>query len=528
MCFLCSNTESAFQCGLCSITYCSEQCAITDWTQKHQFDCIGVKRNREMPLRLIGIDGLEVEVDMGIVDKIDTISLMLEDDPDAESLKLPVRMEVLRLIALFAIDGRYPQFRNLEQLSEFLNAANYLGVQGIEYAEIMGNFQAEIITSLIESSNVIWMDLIKQYFLDGLSVDTIGLMLANKDISDHLRTILRNHLIQVSVELFPQIFAKWGTQGLTDEQKDAIIEALFVYYDKTNDGWINATTTKRDYYVPPRLLKTLISKKIPGTGPGTYYKLSDILDVVLMTYGSLENMRRKRLERDQKKAIKVSKKAQEEKEKYEKEYQERVAKSKKLYEEAKNELVAKYGPGVLETLEKTVPFYPTYYATTNQWIEYFNGKLFSYIRQSFLKQFKDTVFMIRLINAFLTQQKINLIWTNFQNFNLLLSEFSKLVTKANKLLEKFRNIFRGNGLGFGNRIFFEKHMMQMIDLSEDDFVATIFFEYDAFFTELIRARDYSKLQQFMTPEKFVEIYEQVKGKEDDYIFVNLKLTKTVI
>lgn len=504
---------------------------MSDWQDKHQFECVGgrsneeeeKKRPREEPLILIGIDGYQIEVDMAIVGKIGTIFLLLEDDKNAESLTLPVRTTLLRQIAVFAIDGGYPEFQNLDHLSEFLNASNYLDVEGVSYAGLMEDFKAEIMTRLIESKNTILMDLIKEYFFPLLSLTEIKNMFLLDNITDTFRLQLKNELIERAIRYFPKTFAKWGTQGLSNEQKERILEVLFIY-EAAKASKIYRTAAIREYNIPAAAFKNLPSQKFKGSGPEVFYNLSDILDVMLVKYGSLEEMERKKNTKNEKKAAKQTekkRKAQLEEEEKERKYNERKAKGQQMYDEAKQVLVAKYGPYVIRYMDAACMPYATA-SSTAQLVQIFTRDMFYYIQNAHLAVFKTrSDVILRLTDIYLTRNIDKILSGQVTK----LREFTTFVNNIISRMRMFNELFKKNAFVVDVDQFFEKFQMQLIDLSDEDLYAVILHEYDAMYTEFIRTRNYSELQRVLRPEKYVEVYEQIHGNEDNYMFLQMELTK---
>jgi hypothetical protein len=349
-------------------------------------------------------------------------------------------------------------------------------------------------------------------------------------ITEQLRNQLKSELLRRAMKYFPRIFAKWGVV-LSEEQKDNVLEVLFLY-ESTEEKTIYRTGAIRKYNIPPAYFKTLNSRKFPGMGPEVYFNLSDIFDVMLVKYGSLEEMELKKQQKNDKKTVKIEKKkreAQLKEEEKERKYDEQNARRFKIYNDAKQILVAKYGPYVLNYMDR---FYNPYknqnkfeYITTSnadQLVQIFMKDMLNYIRASFndIINKKNNLIML-ILDTYLTR-----------NFEQILSgkitkrtEFNDFYGKIFFQMKKINESFKKSGFVVGTIQFFEKFKLQLIESSYEDMYAIVVYEYDAMYTELIRSRNYSELQQMLRPEKYVEVYEQVHGKEDSYMFLQMELTK---
>ena len=523
-----SAAKSQFKCGLCSVEYCSQQCAVTDWSQKHQFECVGVNEKRQRnvgkrtePLILIGVDDVEVEVDMAFVEASSTLTLTLQDDPDKKSIKLQIHGGILRLLGVFAITGNYPRFRNLEQLSEFVNAANYLGMEGVDYSALLINFKEDIINSLLNSTNVILMHLLRRYLFPRLTIGEVKQMLNNENLNVNVRNIFMNQLIERAIVLFPRTFAKWGTQNLSSEQIAAIIEVLFIYNNAEGDKVITRAAAKETYGIPETAFKGLNQRIFYGRGNVSYFELNDILDIVISKHDSLANMRAIRQQKETKKATREEKKAKEAEEKRQIELS--------LYPQAKRMLVIKYGPKLDSYIDNL--YDPDGYSvgtrtTLRDIVNYIMSMLIYNIQKSILSQLpglSSELYEIfnNMIGFFLRIENLGNVLSDVPVFERF---FKTLFRDIISRLTTVKNMFQRNGLQFDTLKFFNRYTSMIRDLPIEDFTSTIVFETDAMLTEAVRSRNYQKLSEILTPEKYVEVYEQVHGKESGFIFANLELT----
>jgi hypothetical protein len=544
-----ANSKSQFKCGLCSVEYCSEQCAITDWSQKHQFECVGARDGEEktkkrergeeeeeeekkeeeeedelskrtQPLILNGLDG-NVVISMKMVRKSSTLIAMLKDYPTQERIELKIRREVLQ--AIFAETKDDPNFENLEQLSEFLNASNYLGIGEDRYERLMGQFKKPIIESLINSTNAILMTIVRQYFFQLLTIQEIRAMLNIEELDAKLRKMLMNQLIERAIVLFPRTFAKWGTQDLSEEQIDAILEVLFIHDNAEGQKYITRREAQETYAIPETAFRGLNRRQIRGQGMTMFFDLNDILDIVISKHDSLTKMRNVKQQKQEKKVARRQKKDREEEEDKKTEL--------RLFEEVKRALIAKHGPKIERYIEAVYDrdgFWVGTRLTFDQVMDYIQSRLINKIQKSITEQLKlpptESIYEIynNALNFYLNEENIKNVYRDIQLFERY---FVNLFRKILSRLDKLKTIFQKNGIQFSRKTFFYRYTSMIKDLSEENLISTILSHYDGVLNNLIQTRDYQKLSEFLTPEKYVEVYEQIQGRGGGgFFFANLELT----
>lgn len=130
-CYTCKTKHPKFYCGSCAKqAYCSQKCALVDWTEKHSFECIGLQGDDDV-VGLESGDGYRIQIPRATAMQMLTIQYLIEDAGVEEYIPVPnVDGQTLQWIERFA------KFRDFEakHLSnqDFFNlivAADYLDYQ---------------------------------------------------------------------------------------------------------------------------------------------------------------------------------------------------------------------------------------------------------------------------------------------------------------------------------------------------------------------------------------------------------------